>query len=605
MMLQPVDELFNDLINDPTTLATYTQEPNLDIDLGMFIIRPSLTEFEAIKNVFKTTEFDDTLGWGGTGIGAGTKGGLGTKGLLTYYYTQVTTEPSLVADRCIYGNEAFGPCLNTTMSDIKIARLLPEVCGSPWKCSYESAGWDSETEARCTEFIHEWFRKRLDLEDNHWANAGQTIYRLGTYHSEVFSGYCELEGDGGYKNMLHLSTTLSPTSTPTTPFPTVSPTQAPTVSLDNGCYGDTSRYNICLDTSTGTRNNFTRAFYDAKVRWEEIIVGDLPAVPAPVDPDGTCVRGMPEEIDDIYICAKYVSLDGEYGTLGAAGPRYIRSNYLPVSGLIEFDAADVDRLLLEGTWDNLATHELGHCLGIGSFWSQLGLASGGSYTGVHGCTAWQEITGCGPGSCPPVETDGGAATAGGHWDEAVFEEELMTGYADDGDSVYPVSKVTVGSLQDLGYTVDYNAADEFIVPNPVCSSRRRLGLFGDAPSSEEQGRRLVPKKKLSDFGRGKANQRGRSGLARAKQNRPSFDPPGTMYVGHLFQDVLYFEDGVVHYVEVFDCVAGNDFCLHDLECCSGACDMSSSTCLEATPEEATARRNLMQRIWNSLFGEYR
>lgn len=78
-----------------------------------------------------------------------------------------------------------------------------------------------------------------------------------------------------------------------------------------------------------------------------------------------------------------------------------------------------------------------------------------------------------------------------------------------------------------------------------------------------------------------------------------------MYVGHLFQDVLYFEDGVVHYVEVFDCVAGNDFCLHDLECCSGACDMSSSTCLEATPEEATARRNLMQRIWNSLFGEYR
>ena len=75
-------------------------------------------------------------------------------------------------------------------------------------------------------------------------------------------------------------------------------------------------------------------------------------------------------------------------------------------------------------------------------------------------------------------------------------------------------------------------------------------------------------------------------------------------MGHLFQDVLYFEDGVVHYVEVFDCVAGNEFCLHDLECCSGTCDMFSNTCLEATPAEATARRNLMQRIWNSLFGEY-
>jgi len=115
MMLQPVDELFDDLINDPTTMATYTTEPNGDIDLGMVIIRPSLAEFEAIKNIFKTVEFDDTSGWGGTGIGAGSQGGLGSKGLLTYYYTQVATAPSLVADRCIYGNEAFGPCLNVTM----------------------------------------------------------------------------------------------------------------------------------------------------------------------------------------------------------------------------------------------------------------------------------------------------------------------------------------------------------------------------------------------------------------------------------------------------------------------------------------------------------
>ena len=63
-------------------------------------------------------------------------------------------------------------------------------------------------------------------------------------------------------------------------------------------------------------------------RWEEIIVGDLFATPAPNDPDGTCSRGMPEEIDDVYVCAKFTSLDGEFGTLGAAGPRFIRSNYL-------------------------------------------------------------------------------------------------------------------------------------------------------------------------------------------------------------------------------------------------------------------------------------
>ena len=54
----------------------------------------------------------------------------------------------------------------------------------------------------------------------------------------------------------------------------------------------------------------------------------------------------------------------------------------------------------------------------------------------------------------PLETTGGAGTAGGHWLETVFGNELMTGFIDRG--VNPISRITVGAFQDMGYTVNYN-----------------------------------------------------------------------------------------------------------------------------------------------------
>lgn len=50
---------------------------------------------------------------------------------------------------------------------------------------------------------------------------------------------------------------------------------------------------------------------------------------------------------------------------------------------------------------------------------------------------------------PPVETEGGSGTAGGHWDEDCLTTELMTGWA---DSVMSASRLTAATLDDLGYT---------------------------------------------------------------------------------------------------------------------------------------------------------
>src|SRR4051794_6205534 len=65
-------------------------------------------------------------------------------------------------------------------------------------------------------------------------------------------------------------------------------------------------------------------------------------------------------------------------------------------------------------------------------------------------TAKQEygrLRGIGP-TPVPVENTGGPGTRDSHWREAVFGNELMTGFV--GPAGNPLSRTTVGSLQDLG-----------------------------------------------------------------------------------------------------------------------------------------------------------
>ncbi|MEC9080418.1 MAG: flagellin, partial [Verrucomicrobiota bacterium] len=56
---------------------------------------------------------------------------------------------------------------------------------------------------------------------------------------------------------------------------------------------------------------------------------------------------------------------------------------------------------------------------------------------------------------------GGAGTAGSHWEEDDFGNELMTGYSEGGAQPEPLSAVSIGVLEDSGYTVDYDAADSW------------------------------------------------------------------------------------------------------------------------------------------------
>lgn len=232
IMLQPIDELYDALIADTTAKAAYSLKPDGLVDTSMLIIKPSLTEFDAIKESFKTTPYDTSTGWGGSGIGAGGGDGAGLAGVLTHYYS---ANPALEVDRCTYNNGNDPACKTMAIGDVKIARATSDVCGSPWDCTYDNSGWDAETEALCRSILYEWSRKRADFEDNHW-DKPNTVSRTGSFQSDVYLGYCDGSGGKtGYKQMTSFETVALPQptkapvpTTPPSPYPTVSPvTSAP------------------------------------------------------------------------------------------------------------------------------------------------------------------------------------------------------------------------------------------------------------------------------------------------------------------------------------------------------------------------------------------
>jgi hypothetical protein len=204
------------------------------------------------------------------------------------------------------------------------------------------------------------------------------------------------------------------------------------------------------------------AFTDAANRWAEVIVEDLP---------GIVVDG--EAIDDLLILAQGAAIDGSGQTLGQAGPTQFRPDgpvvgaSLPAMGVMTFDVADLAAMEAEGTLGDVVAHEMGHVLGIGTLWADAFLLQGAgtanpTFVGPAAMAEYGRLCGTGVATPVPVENAGGPGTQDCHWSEAVFQDELMTGYVGGADN--PLSRLTVAGLQDLGYAVDLGAAEPYGLP---------------------------------------------------------------------------------------------------------------------------------------------
>lgn len=256
-----------------------------------------------------------------------------------------------------------------------------------------------------------------------------------------------------------------------------------------GNIGGANAYNIELRFGSSVSDAYKTVFNNAAKHWTQIITTKLSAPFAGTfDPADCGVSGFqsPSTLSkDITIYAVVEPIDGVGKILGSAGPCNARDgSLLPDLGTMRFDTADVDALANAGQLQETITHEMGHVLGIGTVWKQKGLLTGTGSAGKCGDTPefigsnavneWHILGGTGN---VPVEgafdKDGNAISPGtceGHWRESVLTNELMTGFLNDGVK-NPLSKMTIASLKDMGYTVNFNVAEAFTLGEPLVNTR--------------------------------------------------------------------------------------------------------------------------------------
>ena len=246
---------------------------------------------------------------------------------------------------------------------------------------------------------------------------------------------------------------------------------------------------IFVDEFSEEQQSLIRTAVD---RWEEIIVGDIPNVTY----DEVVNGELPEpllgevfhpagEIDDLSVLV--------YGHTRDHSTRSILSKVIefrdegvgiPAIAVLSIRLDRWDVLVDGGYMTSLIQHEMGHNLGfmpfkIGSevhshpsFTGDFNWKGGYLYEGVKPTEiffqmlidsslfrTYPKVVGVTLEDNPSIRT-----LYEGHWRSFVFDNELMTGVYRGTHEQRPLSQLTVALMEDIGYEVDYDQADEYAIP---------------------------------------------------------------------------------------------------------------------------------------------
>ena len=248
-----------------------------------------------------------------------------------------------------------------------------------------------------------------------------------------------------------------------------------------------------------------RVRYAAR-RWMSIIREDLPDYTLTQGGEGRCgdhsyeiTSG--ERIDDLRI---YIVGFDDYDSApgGWASPHMLReTSLLPISGCMALNNRFTDPVYFLDT----ALHEIGHVLGFGTIWDDLGFLQNPSqnnpnadthFNGPLAIAAFDAAGGSShTGGKVPVRNDGNPRSADSHWRFSVFGDELMaagTGVSSVSEahykSNYALSAITIQSLADLGYVVDVTQADPYTLPSAAAKASAKIA----APSTHTHGEQREP-----------------------------------------------------------------------------------------------------------------
>lgn len=327
--------------------------------------------------------------------------------------------------------------------------------------------------------------------------------------------------------------------------------------------GTTQRFNVIYNDDVGGifTHDMKGKVNDSLDKWNKIITS------------------MPGSDETRKIEMTFVFKNQSNGVLASAGPRSVSSNfqneyfnYYSLSGQITFnnDYYDTWSDPNNSLFENTIKHEMGHVLGIGTFWDEINSPNNSNpnlpalaksnlllenqidstgndhtlYTGLGALNAYQyynagnvtyKVDGVDSNYTNndypsviqtqgvPVENNGGEGTAGGHPEEglATFSlgeisrnniiidgvfypglgDELMTGQAEQDGVEMPLSAITVGFVQDLGYGVDYSFADAYALGTGAGDPPEGFDEFPCfiAGSLVETDQGIIPIEKLKPF----------------------------------------------------------------------------------------------------------
>ena len=202
--------------------------------------------------------------------------------------------------------------------------------------------------------------------------------------------------------------------------------------------------------------------------------------------------------------------------------------------------------------------------GIGTRWERKNVTgpreSNCPYYGPRANAEYKNITGC---DVVPTENSGtiNDGTFCGHWDEECLKSEIMTGFIKGG--LNPLSKITIATLDDLGYTVDYSTAESYgtndVNSACTCGGQRLLSESSKLNTVHQLGtsHRATRRRALSEKGNEEAVRYGQSILLQRRlQKKNSFRvnstevPNDMLYIGDKVLVVFIEEDGAFFDVTV-------------------------------------------------------